>query len=194
MLLRNSLFSFLRLRRMQPGSLSSHPQDKHPPPKCSFVSGYGVLHGTVLIPHCCREIWGDTPCPLTIPCLPPPPAALLQVRSSSQGMSSAFGIFACAARVPFFHPCMQIPICPIIQPFGRVLPVHSACAAGQNCLCLSPCQPRRAQVLRVCLEHLVHSLVCLYDLSDKPAVLRCEDSPLLVGDFGASERDHRSEC
>lgn len=61
---------------------------------------------------------GDTPCPLTIPCLPPPPAALLQVRSSTQGMSSAFGIFACAARVPFFHPCMQIPICLVTQPFG----------------------------------------------------------------------------
>lgn len=68
-----------------------------PSPKCSFVSGHGVLCGTVLTPHCCREIWGDTPCPLTIPCLPPPPTALLQVRSSTQGMSSAFGIFACAA-------------------------------------------------------------------------------------------------
>lgn len=50
------------------------------------------------------------------------------------------------------------------------------------------------RVLQVCLEHLVHSLVCLCDLSDKPAVLRCEHSPLLVGDFGASEQDHHSEC
>lgn len=213
MLLRNSLFSFLRLRRMQSGSLSSHlpshasSQDKHPPQILACIWTRGpAWHG----PHALllqTDSWRYPFSPHQSPCLPPPPAFLLQVRTKTQGVISAFEMFACVVVVPFIHTCAQIPICLATQPFGREFcqPAHLRVRAlqGQNCLCLCHClrcRPGGAQALQVCgLFGCVRNASCILwcvcvTFQTKPVLLKCEHSPLLMEDLGAGGRGHLSEC
>lgn len=139
------------------------------------------------------------------PCLPPLPAFLLRIRTNTQGVISAFETFACVVVVPFIHTCAPSSVSLVMQPFGREFcqPAHLHVLQRQNCVCLCHCphcRPGGAQALRVCTlfgctqnASCIRWCVCV-TFQIKTALLKCEHSPLLMGDLGAGGQGHLSEC
>lgn len=190
---------------LQPPAFTRQLARQTSPPKYSPASRHGVLHGTVLVPRCCRVTQRAPPfSPRQSPCLPSLQAFLLWVRTNNQGVISAFETFSCVVVVPFIHTCVQIPICLVARPFGREFcqPAHLCALQGQNCLCLYHClhcRPGGSQALQVCaLFGCVQNASCVrwcvcVTFQIKTALLKCEHSPLLMGDLGAGGWGHFSE-